>query len=330
MTSNDKKKTVFLIQGRNHDANLALSTFLRSIGLNPLEWLQIVAEMEEGSPYVGDVLEKGFSISQAAVSLMTPDYEAQLSISLRNENDEYWETQLTPQPRQNVLFETGMAMGRFPKRTVIVELGKLRPFTDVIGRHVVRWDNTTAKRQELAIKLESAGCIVNLKGTQWHTAGQYEPSLTKQDKTQDVQSVESKTDETVPKNLFHTLAEDCEITEDELKDVLSVKGDKIEIHASITGTDTKRQVIASQCILIAYSTIFDQEWTRASLLTDGLSEMGIQNLGNLASNLKKQSKIFRKRGGGKGTEYKLTTSDGRKSARRIIHKLAKGESLDEN
>lgn len=71
------------------------------------------------------------------------------------------------------LFEAGMAMGRFPERTILVELGNLRPFSDIGGRHVIRPDNTTQKRQELAQRLETAGCGINLKGTDWHTAGDF-------------------------------------------------------------------------------------------------------------------------------------------------------------
>ena len=63
-----------------------------------------------------------------------------------------------------------MAMGRDERRTVLVEVGNLRPFSDIVGRHMIRLDNTTARRQELAQRLEAAGCPVNLRGTDWQGA----------------------------------------------------------------------------------------------------------------------------------------------------------------
>ena len=44
-----------------------------------------------------------------------------------------------------------MAMGQSPERTILVELGHLRPFTDIAGLHVIRMDNIDPqRRQELA------------------------------------------------------------------------------------------------------------------------------------------------------------------------------------
>ena len=68
-----------------------------------------------------------------------------------------------------------MAMGRDEARVVLVELGRIRAFSDVQGRHVVRMDNSVAKRQDLAHRLRDAGCSVNLDGNDWHTAGDLTP-----------------------------------------------------------------------------------------------------------------------------------------------------------
>lgn len=177
MQEQPDSKKVFLVHGRNKKANRAMFTFLRSIGLQPLEWSEAVDETGKASPYVGEVLDKAFSVAQAIVVLMTPDDVAMLQEPFRNPDDEQYETELTPQARPNVLFEAGMAMGRNPDRTVLVELGKLRPFSDIGGRYTIRLENSTAARQYLAQRLQTAGCAVNLLGTHWHDEGDFELSI---------------------------------------------------------------------------------------------------------------------------------------------------------
>ena len=128
-------------------------------------------------PYIGEILDVAFSRAHAVVVLMTPDDDARLREQLWSDHDPPHETELSGQARPNVLFEAGMAMGRNENRTILVELGTLRPFSDIAGRHVVRLGNTTQRRQELAQRLEAAGCPVNLEGTDWHTAGDFAAAL---------------------------------------------------------------------------------------------------------------------------------------------------------
>lgn len=172
----DKRK-VFVVHGRNDAARRALFEFLRSINLHPLEWSEIVQETGKASPFVGEVLDKAFSIAQAVVVLMTPDDEARLRTSFCRTGDPAYESVLTPQPRPNVLYEAGMSLGLFPDRTVIVELGTLRPMSDLFGRHVVRMNNIPSTRQDLAQRLQTAGCSVSLAGRDWHSAGDFETCI---------------------------------------------------------------------------------------------------------------------------------------------------------
>lgn len=165
---------VFVIHGRNNAARSGLFQFLRSIGLKPLEWSKAIAQTGKGSPYIGEVLDAAFGSAQAIIVLQTPDDVAYLHPSLTDDVDDP-ETQAQMQPRPNVLFEAGMAMGRDPDRTVIVELGQVKVFSDIHGRHVVRLDNSTGKRQDLAERLRTAGCTVDLTGRDWHTEGDLTP-----------------------------------------------------------------------------------------------------------------------------------------------------------
>jgi hypothetical protein len=146
--------------------------FLRSIGLIPIEWSQAVAMTKRASPYIGEVLDVALEAAQAVVVLMTPDEIASLQAQYADGDDD---PEMMPggQARPNVLFEAGLALGRSPDRTVLVELGKVRHFSDIAGRHVVRMSNSMASRQELAQRLRIAGCAVDLTGTDWHTTGEF-------------------------------------------------------------------------------------------------------------------------------------------------------------
>ena len=168
---------VFVIHGRNDAAREAMFAFLRAIGLHPLEWPEVVHATGKTSPYIGEILDTAFSEALAVVALFTPDDEARLREPFMKEDDHSYETELTGQARPNVLFEAGMAMGCNQSRTILVELGNLRPFSDVGGRHTIRINNSSECRQELAQRLQAAGCPVNLMGTDWHTAGDFESAL---------------------------------------------------------------------------------------------------------------------------------------------------------
>ena len=169
------RRRVFVIHGRNEPARKGLFDFLRAIGLEPIEWSQAIRMTAKASPYIGEVLDAAFNTAQAVVVLETPDDIAYLHPSLTYPGDT--ESDPQPQPRPNVLFEAGMAMGRDPDRTVIVELGQVKVFSDIHGRHVVRLDNSVGKRQDLAERLETAGCAVDITGRDWHDTGDLTPPL---------------------------------------------------------------------------------------------------------------------------------------------------------
>lgn len=162
--------TVFVVYGRNEAARVAMFELLRAFGLHPLEWSELRAATGKPSPYVGEILEAGFAISQACVVLMTPDEEVRL-------RDEFVEDDIerivSHQPRPNVLLEAGMALDKYRARTVIIELGKLRPVSDLGGIHTLRIDDSEPKRRELAERLRDAHCDVRLEGQAWKTAGDF-------------------------------------------------------------------------------------------------------------------------------------------------------------
>jgi predicted nucleotide-binding protein len=170
---------VWVIHGRDERLRRGLFDFLRNIGLHPLEFSEARRLTGKPMPYVGEILEAAFAHAQAVVVLLTPDDEARLRPDLQSPSDLSYEKNLTGQARPNVLFEAGMAFISHPDRTILVQIGEVRPFSDVAGRHIVHLDNSTQKRQDLANRLLDAGCSVKLSGTDWHNAGDLNPDAKK-------------------------------------------------------------------------------------------------------------------------------------------------------
>ncbi len=167
--------SVFVVHGRDVDARRELFTLLRAFGLKPIEWNQAIKMTREASPYVGAILETAFREAAAVVVLLTPDDHVKLRKRFQKAREPEYEKKLTGQARPNVLFEAGMAFGRNPGSTVLVQLGEVKLFSDVAGRHVVHLSNDPTSRRELATKLANAGCNVDTTGTDWLSAGNFTP-----------------------------------------------------------------------------------------------------------------------------------------------------------
>jgi predicted nucleotide-binding protein len=168
-----KDNSVFVVHGRNDKLRRSLFDYLRALGLKPLEWEKVVLATKQTNPYIGEILDTTMAKVQAVVVLFSPDDEAKLRAEFITRADGASEKKLRGQPRPNVLFEAGLALGRHPNKTILVEVGKLRKFSDIAGRHVVRLTNDYSKRNDLANRLENLGCKVDKQGTDWTHAGDF-------------------------------------------------------------------------------------------------------------------------------------------------------------
>jgi predicted nucleotide-binding protein len=162
-------RNVFVIHGRNEQARRSMFDFLRALKLNPIEWSEATRMTGSASPYIGDVLAAAFANAHAVVALFTGDDEAHLLPHLRSPGEP--EESLTPQPRQNVLFEAGMAFGSHSDQVVLVEVGQLRAISDLTGRHAVRVAKGGNWRHDIADRLGTAACSVDKGGRDWLKAG---------------------------------------------------------------------------------------------------------------------------------------------------------------
>jgi tetratricopeptide (TPR) repeat protein len=180
-----KSKRVWVIHGRNEKLVRDIFSFLRAINLDPIEWSEARAKTGVSSPYIGDILKAGFNYAQAFVVLLTGDDEAKLRPEYIKQDDPGYERILTPQARQNVIFEAGMAFGRDSDKVIFVRQGHLRPFSNISGIHVMELNDTPEARMEFAKRLMSAGCSVPDLMTRhdWLKIGNFELNVTEQSKS---------------------------------------------------------------------------------------------------------------------------------------------------
>jgi predicted nucleotide-binding protein len=163
-----------VVHGRNVVMRDALYEFLRALGLNPIEFSHGVKATKKGAPVIREVLDAMFAKAAAVVVLLTPDDEARLKKEFRKSSDAAFESALTGQARPNVLFEAGRAFGSHPDSTILVQVGSHRPLSDLSGVHFVYLGDDPASRNDLATRLETAGCAVDRSGTDWLKTGKFD------------------------------------------------------------------------------------------------------------------------------------------------------------
>lgn len=168
----DKRK-VFLVHGRNMVIRGHLVDYLEALDLRVVEWDEAVRATGQASPYTGDVVRAGMDIAYAVVVLLTPDDIGNVDPAHRHPNDPPHEYQPTGQARMNVIFEAGMAMALDRSKTVLVEVGAVRPMTDTAGVNLVRLTNSVDARRALANRLGIAGLAVDMDRDKWRTVGDF-------------------------------------------------------------------------------------------------------------------------------------------------------------
>jgi predicted nucleotide-binding protein len=166
--TDDKHKKVMVIYGHDEEANTALFDCLRAMGLKPQEWGQLIQQSQVGSPYIGAVLDEALKNVQAVVAFFTPDEHVIPRASYAAGQDG-WRLQARP----NVLIEAGMALATHPRETILVVLGNQELPSDLSGRHFIRLDGTGIPLKNLGDRLKTAGCAVELDGTDWLNPGRF-------------------------------------------------------------------------------------------------------------------------------------------------------------
>jgi len=129
-----------------------------------------------------------------------------------------------------------------------------------------------------------------------------------------------------PKGKLATL---CDVSEEELDNVILEKDQNLEIVCGITGIESFKMIVGALIILGSREILFGKEWASSSEILSQLKKIGIEDKGgNFAAIIKSKSDLFLKRPSAK--EYRLTTGDGRKVSYSIIRKLSKNMSISKN
>jgi hypothetical protein len=169
----DTAKRVFVVYGR--DSALAKSFFdlLYAVGLQPLEWERLVGPTGTTAPFLGEVVRMAPHLAQANLVLLSPDDIVELHQDLFLQSDHPYERAQAGQARPNVLFELGLAYMAYPARTVIVEVGQLRPIADLAGLNVIRFDGSAPAVMKVIRRLVQAGCPADTSGESWLDPGRF-------------------------------------------------------------------------------------------------------------------------------------------------------------
>lgn len=173
-TAPKSKRTVLVVHGRDTEVVTDFFGFLRNLDLQPVEWVKAISATGKGNATVQEIVDALFGQASAAVVLMTPDDLVALAPRLRKTGDHPNESKVVGQARPNVFYEAGMAMSLLRDKTVFVQVGVVKAFSDIGGTHITRLSNSATSRQELATKLKNVGLAVDTDGTAWLADGNFD------------------------------------------------------------------------------------------------------------------------------------------------------------
>jgi predicted nucleotide-binding protein len=169
----DVARRVFVVYGRDGALVRSFFDLLYAVGLQPLEWEKLVALTGTTVPYLGDAVSMAPHLAQANLVLLSPDDIVELHPDLHQPGDQAHERAAAGQARPNVLFELGLAYAAAPRRTVIVEIGQLRPIADLAGLNVIHFDGTAEAIKKIIDRLTVAGCPADTSGEHWLDTGRF-------------------------------------------------------------------------------------------------------------------------------------------------------------
>ena len=166
-SGDDTRRKVFVVYGRDTALVSRFNDLLRAVDLRPLEWEALIRAKGSATPQITEVVTTAPHLAQATLVLLTPDDIVELHSDCYRPDDLPRDRGRLGQARPNVLFEMGLALMAYPERTVIVEVGNLRPISDLAGLVVTRFDGSAQSIRKVIGRLQVAGCVVNTADLDW-------------------------------------------------------------------------------------------------------------------------------------------------------------------
>jgi predicted nucleotide-binding protein len=165
-----------VVHGRDLKLRNDMYALLRAIGLFPLEWDEAIKKAKGGANLVGDVIYDAMKQVQGVMVLLSPDETAKLKGKFVGPRDKKQRLHvLEGQPRPNVIFEAGLALGAYSQKTILVQVGDIREISDIAGKHMLHLTNDPSRRKALAHRLrDKLKFKVNLDGDTWLEVGNFD------------------------------------------------------------------------------------------------------------------------------------------------------------
>lgn len=167
----NSSRNVYVIYGRNIALRDAMRDFLDALGLRSIT-KATAASWLRGSPFTRDVLDIALESARAIIVLFSAEERVTLRRDLRKSAQGKERFQL--QPGLDQIFEAGYALGRFPKRTILIQSGQVQLFSDIDGRYMPHFTGKEAERRDLINRLKSMECDLHIDESRWRSAGNFQ------------------------------------------------------------------------------------------------------------------------------------------------------------
>jgi predicted nucleotide-binding protein len=170
-----RDNSIFVVHGRNLRLRDDMYALLRSLGLTPIEWAKAIDDAKGANPNIGQVVDNALKKAQGILVLLSPDEDAKLKKKFSSPKDVRSRlTVLEGQPRPNVIFEAGIALGLHPDKTLLVQIGDIREISDIAGKHMLHFDGSHTSRNELIRRLKKLRFTIDTVNDSWITVGKFE------------------------------------------------------------------------------------------------------------------------------------------------------------